>query len=107
MALKKSAWTKEGKAKVIKGLQGIKICPVTNGLPTTMTLEGFKAACDRCREQDKHQLYHAKTYKHTWCDTCQGKQQPGELRIVPLSQLREKREAKRRGQEMRQHPLAK
>ena len=96
----------EGTANSVKKLQAIKICPITSGLPTTMTLEGFQAACERSREQDRHNYDGQRAYKYTWCDTCQGRKMPKELRIVPLSQLRERREAKRRSQEMRQHPLA-
>jgi predicted metal-binding protein len=77
-------------------LQAVRICPVTNGLPTTMTLEGFKAACERCREQDRHTYYAARGYKFTWCDVCQGKMLPKELRVMRLQDLEQRRTAKSR-----------
>ena len=95
----KGAMTIEQRQAAIKSLRAVKICPVTNSLPTTMTAEGFEAACERYREADKHQLYHARAYKHTWCDTCQGKQRPQELQIVSLAKLtrhRRRKEAQRK-----------
>ncbi|WP_310598818.1 hypothetical protein [Desulfobulbus sp.] len=84
-------------AEVNKRLRAVKICPVTNGLPTTMTLEGFQAACEKCREQDRAGWDEQHHYKHTWCDTCQGKKRPRELRIESLAKLAGKRKmAKRR-----------
>ena len=79
---------KESNSKTIRKLQAIKICPVTSGLPTTMTLEGFQAACERSREADRHNYDSQRAYKYTWCDTCQGKKMPRELRIVSLDKLR-------------------
>lgn len=78
----------EGTANSARKLRAIKICPISSGLPTTMTLEGFKAACERSREQDRHNYDGQRAYKFTWCDTCQGEKMPGELRIVSLEKLR-------------------
>ena len=71
----------------------IKQCPVTSGRPTAMTKAAFEAACNRCREQDRRNLWHDSHYKHNWCDTCQGKRHPKELRIVPLNRLMAERVA--------------
>lgn len=65
-----------------------KQCPITSGVPTVMTKESFISACERCREQDKHQFSYARGYKNPWCDTCQGNKLPKELRIVSLKKLR-------------------
>ena len=80
-------WTKAQRAKVVQQLHNIKHCPVTNGLPTTMTLAGFEAACDRYQERDGHGFASHRAYKHGWCATCQGKQRPKELLLVSLEQL--------------------
>lgn len=94
--------------KTVQKLQSMKICPVTNGLPTTMTLDGFKEACERCREQDRHGWEESRAYKHTWCDTCQGNRRPKELRIISLEKLIRDRKAmmNAKGRGVRHHSQA-
>lgn len=96
--MSKAVYSNRQRAEMIKGFQAVKICPVTNGLPTTMTLAGFTAACDRCRDQDRHGYDGQRAYKYTWCDTCDGRQRPKELRIVSLSRLEAERQARRERQ---------
>jgi hypothetical protein len=73
--------------QVITRLQAIEICPVTNGLPTTMTQRGFKAACQAQRLQSKTAYGEQRAYKYTFCNVCKGKKLPQELRIATLKEL--------------------
>ncbi|WP_028318448.1 hypothetical protein [Desulfobulbus elongatus] len=87
--------TKAERMEMRKKLSGGKICPVTNGLPTVMSEEGFRTACERRREQDRHEWSERRPYKYTWCDECRGKQRPDELRIVNLAAMIAAREMKK------------
>ncbi|WP_028319613.1 hypothetical protein [Desulfobulbus elongatus] len=86
---------RDDRAEAVKKLRAVKICPVTNGRPTSMTLEGFQTACERCRKQDRHEWSERRPYKYTWCDECRGKQRPDELRIVNLAAMIAAREMKK------------
>jgi len=89
----------------------LETCPVTNGLPTTMTLAGFETACARIRNLDRNEWADKKNYKYTWCQICQGKQLPKELRVVKLDQLKKQRAVRqyqkyRKSREMLEHSPA-
>lgn len=95
----------EGKA-AIKQCQAVRICPVTNGLPTAMTEKSFKKLCKQAREQDRLAgALDNRAWKFTHCASCKGKQYPHELRIVPLAEL-ERARKKRESREMQQHSPA-
>lgn len=80
-------------ALVRAGAAKVRQCTVTSGLPTSMTKEAFAKACDHCRQQDKYYgMRTSTTYKHTWCDTCQGRRLPKELRLVSLKKLQATRQ---------------
>jgi len=72
-------------------LRAIAICPVTGGLPTTMTLAGFKNACRLAIEQARPDSWDKRSYKHGWCSSCQGKKLPKELRVLSLDQIKKQR----------------
>jgi len=72
-------------------LRAIAICPVTGGLPTTMTLAGFKKACRLAIEQARPDSWNNRSYKHSFCDTCKGKRRPKELVLLSLEQIKKQR----------------
>lgn len=96
------------RGKALKKLKELPICPVTNGLPTTMTLESFKAACSQIREQERHGAWDTRCYQHSWCDIFQGKKLPKELRVLSLDKLKRQRAVRQymKSREMRQHSPA-
>ncbi len=91
-----------------KKLRALETCPVTGGLPTAMTLDGFTSACTLIREQAKPSSWDKRCYKQTWCDTCQGKKLPKELRVLSLEKLKKQRVLSQymKSREMRQHSPA-
>ncbi len=93
---------------MVKKLRALKICPVTGGRPTTMTMEGFMAACERCQEQNRSGWGQQQNYKNTWCDTCQGKHLPKELQVLQLAQMKKERAKVQymKSREMRKHSPA-
>lgn len=91
---KKGMFTIAQRKDVVNKLQGVKICPVTNGLPSTMTAKGFAEACERAQLQDRQGYAGKRAYKFTLCDACQGKRPPRELTIVSLGELAEKEREK-------------
>jgi hypothetical protein len=88
----------------IQQCRAVKLCPVTNGLPTVMSQVGFKKACKQAREQEKLSgALDARPYKFTHCATCKGKRLPQELRAVSLAELVG---THKKSREMQQHSPA-
>lgn len=84
---KASIFGGKSRKEILSKLAGVKICPATNGLPTTMTMESFRRVCEHYQQQECRGALDQGRYKYTLCDLCQGKQLPKELAITTLPKL--------------------
>jgi hypothetical protein len=69
----------------------LKMCPVTNGLPTRMTKPGFDGLCKAQQSASgrwAHGVLDRRQGKVPYCAVCKGKRLPAELEIVKLADLK-------------------
>lgn len=78
----KSAWAQQA---LSAGLAMAKQCPISSGLPTTMTMESFERACEHYRSLTRGEGWRGKKAHNPWCDTCQGA--PKEVKIVTRKKM--------------------
>lgn len=80
--------------EVISGLKEMLAhqCPLTSGLPTSMTLKGFRARCEGKQEENSH----------IRCEKCQGADLPPELTILALADFNQPEKEKHMTREKKQ-----
>ena len=84
-----------GDAKQLRDAGGIRIkqCPVTGGVPTSMTEASFKRACASHRRQTGKTSYNYQIKERkvdlSACALCKGKRRPAELTIITDEEVRE------------------
>ena len=71
-----------------RGRMELQQCPLTCGLPTRMTADGFSRACAARLERIKKLAEVSSTDPHAaWCRKCLGKMRPAELEIVTKEEM--------------------
>ena len=64
----------------------VEICPVTSGLETRMTRNGFATMCAKFRASAKKKENQNSADPHAkWCKKCRGKVHPVELEFIEIN----------------------
>jgi len=90
--------------KAIKEAIVFRQCPVTSGLPTSMTMESFKRLCARFVQGVKTDF--GRKPAQSWCSRCQGKRLPRELTIIQTGQMEQLAKTHKKEQDMARKPQA-
>lgn len=64
----------------------VQICPITSGLETKMTRNGFAILCEKYRLQSKAKDVQDSCDPHAkWCKKCKGQILPEELEFIEIN----------------------